>query len=116
MWTVQQQQLSKDGCAKCRVRLHGLAGQVFGVKRGPAPTVYTMANSHHRSWHGLSHSNSNNKQATVSQVQHCKSDWQQLAAAAATTVRLSTNITGYIARSLAVLHMGRSLSGETISV
>lgn len=75
-----------------------------------------MANSHHSSWHGLSHSNSTSKQATVSQVQHNKSDWQQLAAAAATTVRLSTNITGYIARSLAALHMGRSLSGETINV
>lgn len=31
-----------------------------------------MANSHRSSWHGLSHSNSNNKQATVSQVQHSK--------------------------------------------
>ncbi|KAK4294188.1 hypothetical protein Pmani_023347 [Petrolisthes manimaculis] len=68
-----------------------------------------MSTSHCSSWHGLNHKNS--MQATVSQVQHSKSYWQQLAAAAATSVRLSTNITGYIARSVGALHMGRSLSG-----
>lgn len=51
---------------------------------GWLPQSLSGGNSHHSSWHGLSHSSSSNsKQASVNQVQHSNSDWQHIAAAAA---------------------------------